>query len=154
MQNEFKYNINSVTQDELLDFLIEVNNDFSPKLSERVNLKDWVKKMSDNATTFEVWDNDKLIAMIVAYINDYQTKQAYVTLVCCKKEYRRRGIIENMFKRVFEYCINKSFETIVLKTDINNIPAINLYKKLNFVETEDTNHAKIKFIKRINNEKS
>ena len=44
-------------------------------------------------------------------------------------EYRRKGIAYNLIKYVID---NYDFENITLEVNINNISAINLYKKLGF----------------------
>lgn len=44
-------------------------------------------------------------------------------------EYRRKGIASNLIKYVID---NYDFENITLEVNVNNVSAINLYKKLGF----------------------
>ena len=66
--------------------------DVFPRLSSRVSLNDYVKKTVKYGNVFVVYDGEKPAALISFYDNDLQSKNAFVTLVGVKSEYRRRHL--------------------------------------------------------------
>lgn len=44
-----------------------------------VNLVEYAQKLRRNATTIEMWDADTLVGLCACYVNDYETRTAYIT---------------------------------------------------------------------------
>ena len=52
--------------------------------------------------------------------------------IAIHKNYRQQGFASSLLSEVINYCKNNGINKINLEVNENNIPAINLYKKLNF----------------------
>ncbi len=149
MLDKYIYKINTLDYDELLNFLKNCNSEFTPKLSERISLDEYAKKILNFATTFEAWDGNEFVATVIAYINDFETKQAFVTLAYCKKQHRRKGIISCLIKMLEAKCKEKDFTSITLNCSVDNEKAISMYEKNNFEIFGNKNKEKIIFKKRL-----
>lgn len=70
--------------------------------------------------------NDLLVAFLDYSVMYEKIEINYIFVV---NEYRRKNIAHNLIKYVID---NYKFDNITLEVNINNINAINLYKKLGF----------------------
>ena len=57
-----------------------------------------------------------------------------ITNIAVTPKYRKHGIASNLLIKLFEVCKTFNCEDITLEVRASNIPAQNLYKKLNFKE--------------------
>lgn len=60
--------------------------------------------------------------------------EAHITNVAVKPGYRRMGIGDTMMRRVLDIAWAKGIATISLEVRASNTPALNLYKKLGFIQ--------------------
>jgi ribosomal protein S18 acetylase RimI-like enzyme len=127
------YEIKKAAVPDLLSNLKACDMDFVPPLSQRVNLDEYSNKLYTNSITFEAWSNNKLIGMVAAYFNNLGDSSAYVSNVCVENVYKGNNIATVLMKNCINYGIEKNFKTISLNVDENNLAAINLYKKCNFI---------------------
>lgn len=82
-------------------------------------------------------ENEKIIGLIDGYIldnNHHIEKVGYLDHLCVKKDYRKLGIAKKLIDDFSIKMKNKKVGYIKLNAFENNIPAINLYKKLGFKE--------------------
>lgn len=143
---QIEYNENSINEELLFSFLKYTDDEFTPSLSSRVNLENYAKKMCDNAYLFEAFYNNELIALVAMYANDIISKKAYITYVYCKKEYRKLGIANQLIKNAFKKLEEINFKSCSLEVSVDNIPAINLYSKFNFIVTKKQQEKSLKTI--------
>ena len=54
--------------------------------------------------------------------------------IVVKKEHRKKGIASSLLNKLFLIAKEKNLKSINLEVNANNLSAINLYKKLNFIE--------------------
>lgn len=122
---------NKPTKEELLIFLNSINEDFNPYLTVKVNLSDFVDKITEKAVLIYQRDNNsKLIGLVVLYCNNEKERFSYISLVGVHKDYRRKGIAKKMLIEAISYAQKKNF--LVLGIHSNNSNAINLYYNLGF----------------------
>lgn len=122
-----------VKASDLYDFLNEIDEDFSPHLSNKVNLHEYVLKIQNNAEL--IVDNECVLrGLIVLYCNDYIQKRAYISLVGVRRDFRGRGIARKMMMNAIEIAKDKGMEIIGIHS--NNQAALNLYKNIGFVTKE------------------
>ena len=119
---------------ELYQFLKEIDEDFSPNLSSKVVLSEYAEKIQNKAKLIIDIDNNIIRGLVVLYCNDLDNKNAYISLVGVKKDYRGRGIARNMMKEAIQ--VAKEGGMKILGIHSNNPLALNLYKSLGF-ETKD-----------------
>lgn len=142
-------NSNKLSKEELLLFLNSINKDFNPSLTEKVNLVDFINKITQKAILFYHRDtNLKLIGLVVLYCNNEIEHKSYISLVGVHKDYRRKGIAKKMLLEAIEYVKKRNYLTIGIHS--NNPTAINLYKVLGFQIKEEGERVYME--KRINNE--
>ena len=122
-----------VKEEQLYDFLNEIDQDFSPCLSSKVDFKEYVVKILDNAEL--IVDVDcTLKGLVVLYCNDMVNRKAYISLCGVRKEFRGKGIARQLMMNAIKVAKDKGMS--VLGIHSNNIIAINLYKNLGFITKE------------------
>ena len=107
------------------------NKEIGRKLSDE-ELTHGIKKFIDKGNAIAVIEEEKIIAFMVLYCNDYDTFDAYICNLYVLKQYRRKHLAEKMMKMAVEICKENQFKTIHLHVSESNKPAVNLYKKLGF----------------------
>lgn len=133
----FKYQT-SLTEDIYLH-LKGCDKQFSPPLSPRINILEYAEKIYNKADRFEAWLDKKLAGLVASY-HDKETATGFVTNVSVDEHLARQGIsqklLENCIKR-YQLC---QCNAISLEVNHANIKAINLYKKLGFLEYKNSNN--------------
>lgn len=105
---------------------------FNPPLETQVNLKEYVKKILKFGDCFEYWRNNKLIGLIVVYLNDYKTKRGFITYLGVVKNHLRKGIATKLLKETIITAKKMGFTEISLEVEKNNYPALRFYQKNGF----------------------
>lgn len=80
-------------------------------------------------------DNEKIIGLIDGYILDNKhhiEKVGYLDHLCVDKCYRKLGVANKLIDEFSAKMKNKYVSYLKLNAFENNLPAINLYKKLGF----------------------
>jgi len=116
--------------------LEECNENFIPPLDQKVDLRDYSKKLAEKSITFEAWDGKKLIGLVAAYFNDLEQRVGFITNVSVVKDHHGKGIARALMDRCIEYAKKENFRSIKLEVSENNEGAIQLYKKLSFTPIE------------------
>lgn len=139
-----EYKTNTASQIQIQNILQNCDKFFIPKLSEKVNINEYAKKIFDHAIRFEAWDVDTLIAIIAMYINkeDENKTFGYITNVCVVNGYNNKGIASNLLTNCIEYATQDNLFFIELEVDKNNSSAINLYSKFKFLVKREENFSK------------
>src|SRR5438477_2194200 len=60
----------TATQEDIQTHLEARDVDFSPRLSLKVDIGDYSRKINARAQTFEAWFGDTLVGLVAAYMND------------------------------------------------------------------------------------
>lgn len=128
-----KYQIKTANENEISAHLKECNNNFSPPLNKRVDVKEYSKKISEKAITFEAWHKKKLIGLVAAYFNDFKNQTGFITNVSVIKNYFGIGVATKLMKMCMTYAKQNNFKKITLEVEKYNNAAINLYQKFSFV---------------------
>lgn len=129
---EVEYNLNFISSEELFEFLLLLNNDFSQKLSEKFDLSEYSVKLIKNAVIYSSHYNNQLVGLIAFYANDPNKNNAYLSLLGVTKQYRKMGMASNLFYMSYEYLKNKNFNQIQLEVYKDNVVARDFYGKHNF----------------------
>ena len=80
---------------ELYHFLKDIDEDFSPYLSSKVNLSEYVEKIQNHAELI-VDQTVSLRGLVILYCNDVVNYKAYISLVGVRREFRGMGIARKM----------------------------------------------------------
>ena len=101
-----KYKIKTAVKKEIYFHLKECEDNFNPPLGDRVEIKEYSKKIFENSITFEAWlDN-----------------------------YMRSGIASKLLNMCITYARQNNFKEIRLEVNESNNNGFNLYKKFNFIK--------------------
>lgn len=133
MTSEVAYKINSVSLEEQTEFILKYANESTPPLNERVDILAFSRKLKDFATSFEAWKNDGALAgILLAYVNNDETKEAFISYFRIIPEMRGCGIGKQLLNDCFDFCRQRKYKTIALEVAKNNSRAIALYEKIGF----------------------
>lgn len=128
------YTISESNKDELNELLHLCDENFTPKLSQRVNIKDYSEKIFNNAVRFEAWKNKKLIGLIAAYFN--QTGLVFITNVCVLSEFSGKGVAAHLLEQCINESLSQKMTMIELEVSEENHRAIRFYEKFKFEKLE------------------
>ena len=104
-----------------------------------VNLVEYACKIRQNATTIELWGADTLVGLCACYMNDYDTRTAYITHIAIAPQYRGCGYGKQLLEKTIALATEKGFRYLNLEVVKTNTPALSLYKSHNFIIIEDRN---------------
>lgn len=126
---------------EVNDHLNRCAKNFTPILSDYVNINDYSRKIIQNATRIEAYHDDILVGLIAIYI-DITNKISFITNVSVLEEYTGKGVATILIKKAIQINALKKIDLIRLKVDSENLKAISFYKKIGF-QKESINENKL-----------
>ena len=126
--NDIIYKINSSTQDEIKSHLEECSNEFTPPLSNYVDIEKYSSKIFEKATRFEVYNKEKLVGLIAIYLNK-EEKYGFITNVSLESKFQGLGISKKLLDESINYILEIGLKKIILEVYSINNKAINFYLK-------------------------
>ncbi len=132
----FQIKKDTLSFEEINQFLQKVEKDFTPPLFERINVVDYYLKIKKNAEVIVCREGEAIVGVLIFYCNNNNTKIAYVTLLAVDSEYRGKGIASHLLDMACIFSKEKKMEKIGIHT--NNYGAYLCYKKNGFEEIENT----------------
>ena len=114
--------------DLIYDFNIEIGRELSDD-----ELRVGIRKFLDYGNVIGVLNGEKLIAMMNLYCNNDETLEAYMNNVYVLDSYRGKGLSKKMMDIAISICKDKHFKKIKLHVAPDNVVAIQLYEKYDFV---------------------
>jgi len=122
----------------LIGFLNRVDSDFSPPLSVRVNLSDYVDKLLGNAEVFGIYNSlSRLVGAFAVYANDHENHAAYVSFIATDPLVRGMGLGRKLMMCMVTHCRDLNMKSLKLEVSRTNQVAIELYRKVGFQECSD-----------------
>lgn len=129
---EVNISVNKVQINDLIQIHYECDDDFEPKLSSRVDIRQYCQKLISNAVIVAIRNKKDVIGILAIYCNDTTNKTAYISSVCVSKKFRGKGYSKILLDKAIELSSLKGFKRIKLEVGKNNIAAISLYNKFGF----------------------
>ena len=129
-------------KDVLMKFLQEIDKDFIPFLSQKVDLSSYCDKLLSNAQLFASYSDDENISgLVVLYANDFAKRYAYIPLVAVRKDCRGRGLAKELLVKAVSYVkkMGGQYKMYILGIHTNNPIALRFYQKLGFVKQDERN---------------
>lgn len=145
-----RYEINKSSYDDIKKHLIACDNYFVPKLSKKVKIDEYSRKLINNAIRIEAWSSSTLIGLIAFYIN-VGNSFLFITNVSVLTDFKGFGIAKNLMQELINQSQHSKLKEIKLEVNKSNSNAINLYKFFNF-EIENENQDNYLMKKNIQNE--
>ena len=122
--------------DVVLPLIRMADGNFTPRISESVDLEAYSKKLSKYANFLIAKDSDGYHAGFIAYYLNDETKQIYITLIVVDGTYQHYGIGSKMIQLLIEEE-SKGYRSIALEVRKSNKSARLFYKKHGFLAQED-----------------
>ena len=130
---QMEYKVKTAMSFEIAQHLKACDASFVPSLSGRVDIDEYASKIEDKAITFEAWQGKELAGLVAVYIN-VEALTAFITNVSVLTTYGRSGIANELLKNCINFLKNKNVKKVSLEVGVENIAALELYKKFNFIE--------------------
>ncbi len=121
-----------VTQ--IYSFLNKVDRDFPIHLSSKVDLKEYAEKLKCHATICAVIENNVVSSLVAGYVENTTGRMAYISIVASSLECRGKGYAKFLLEKFVDICKQMHLKGIHLYAVPSNVRAMNLYKKIGFVE--------------------
>lgn len=116
---------------EILSHLQAMDDAYAVKLSDRVDLYAYAKKICDNATLFTARDNGKLIGLVAIYVKK-QPALSFCTDVSVLPAYQlHKGVGSSLMRFAIQYVCDFGGAGIALIADMR---LYDFYKRLGFVQ--------------------
>ena len=115
-------------------FLEAVDPHFPTPLSKKQDLRSFAIKLFDKATLCCKFNNGKISSMVAGYTDNLNENIAYISIVATLSEYRGRGYATSLVNDFIAICKRKNIDAVHLYSVSSNISAMNMYRKLGFVD--------------------
>lgn len=132
MSGGIEYRMNHASVDAIHAHLSRCDADFVPRLSTRVELNGYAKKIAASATRFEAWSGDELVGLAAVYCNDLEQRIGYITSVSVLAASAGKGIATRLTSQCVEHARRSGMRQVSLEVASDNLPALKLYEKLGF----------------------
>lgn len=133
---DIRYTRNQGGLKEIVQHLTQCDNNFVPALSSTVNIQGYAQKLLTNAERLEAWEQNQLIGLVAAYMNDLGKETAFITNVSVLPEYSSKGIATRLLNQSINQAKEKGFKKVALEVSAGNPVALALYRKMDFTTEE------------------
>ncbi len=112
-------------------FLGELDNHFTPSLSQRVNIEQYAKKISQYADIFNLWYQGELIGSVAIYLNNKE--KGFITSYAIKPDYQKKGCGKKLWEYIVQEADKRGIREIFLDVHKDNHKAQDFYNRLGFM---------------------
>ena len=116
---------------DVLKLIRSFSEEFST-LSSRVELSEYAAKLAENASVIAMQNDKECIGMAAVYMNDVNTKTAYISLIGIKEIYQGNGYGKLLLDFLIAEAKKAEMEKIRLEVDGINKKAQSFYFKCGF----------------------
>ena len=134
--DSLRFSVNESSKDDIRTHLFCCDGQFTPRLSERVDLGEYSSKIREKSFTLEAWKCQNLVGLVAAYMN-IPDSSCYITNVSVLVDFAGRGIANRLLVACFEQAKTHGIKTVSLEVSKDSHPAIRLYEKFDFRVVED-----------------
>ena len=101
------------------------------------SLEEYARKLKANAELIELWHSGKLVGLCACYMNNFDSKVAYIAHIAILGTYRGEGLGESLISQVEHKAKSKGFDYMQLEVNKDNTAAYRFYQKKGYVLKED-----------------
>lgn len=131
------YRRQSAAKDELTRHLSVCDTNFTPPLSQRVDVATYAGKLATHAVLFEAWCAGTLVGLVAAYKSE-SSNSYFISNVSVYPEFGGRSIASNLVRQCIDEASRAGAEDVRLEVSAMNGVAIHIYRKLGFVTEADS----------------
>ena len=132
---------NNATRQQIQSFLIEIESNFEPPLSKRLNILEYAEKLSNKARVVCYKEEERIISAILYYV-DNENKTAYIPVLGSVEGFEGRGLMRILMDEVEETLLASDFCSLGLETWLGS-RALNIYIKRGFYVSSITEQREI-----------
>ena len=136
MSGDVGYFWNRASEREIRDHLTCCDAEFLPRLSSRVDISEYARKIARNSMRVEAWSGAIMVGLAALYCNDRETRRSYITSVSVLMGWSRRGIATQLIGKCIDYTRTSGMNAVGLEVASDNVAAINLYERIGFVSSK------------------
>lgn len=118
---------------DLIDLYCKMNG-YSIKAEE---LEIWINKIISIGDPLGIIIDNSIIAFLLLYCNNYQTREAYICNVYVSHDHRGKCLSKLLVEKAIQICRSRKFVRINLDVAQNNTPALKVYSQCGFAITEE-----------------
>lgn len=115
-------------------FLRRVDGDFPVPLSQKQDLGLFARKLLEKATLCVAANETGITSMVAGYTENLTGAMAYVSIAATLPEARGQGLASGLMKEFIGICREKHIPAVHLYAVPTNTAAMELYRRLGFVE--------------------
>jgi ribosomal protein S18 acetylase RimI-like enzyme len=113
--SEFGITLNKSGAASVESHLRECDERFSPRLSARVDLADYARKLASLADRLEAWDEGRLVGLVAAYLNNPETRQGFVSSVSVCLAAEGKGVASELMRKCVQLAREEGCESLGLE---------------------------------------
>lgn len=125
------FSLNEASLDQIHRHLQGCDESFIPRLSERVLIHEYARKIYEYARRFEFWEGRELVGLLAAYLNE---STVFITNLSVLPSFRGSGISRRLLDQCRSMAMGANRRVLELEVDARNIIAVGIYKKYGFEE--------------------
>jgi ribosomal protein S18 acetylase RimI-like enzyme len=105
---------------------------FNPRLSSRVDLGNYAKKLALFSDRFEAWQEGRLVGLIAAYLNNSESRRGFISSVSICSDFEGRGLASELMQKCIQLARDKGRN--MLELEVSEIDKSNqaFYRKHRF----------------------
>ena len=123
---------------QIADFIKENEYLLPDPYSSKIDITEYATKLNTLGECWCVKDEKKIVGFVGGYINDYESKRAFLQLILISAEYQNRHYGKNPINTFATFAQKHGFKDVRLTVDLCNEKALNFYNKLGFVKSQES----------------
>jgi len=128
-----------ISKQHIVRFMNELDEDFSPKLSDSVDIDLYVEKLLLFSNFVCEFDRNRISALAAFYVNSSEKASAYLSYIGVTKGFRSSGVASRLLLLVESSSKSLGYSALRLEVYKTNSKAISFYcKNLYEVESESS----------------
>ncbi len=129
-----KQEVYEMNEESVYNFLCEVDKNFPVPLSEKVDLREYAKKLVNKAEICCITEENRILSVAAGYMNNADEEVAFLAVVATSQQARGKGMASALVKEFIDKARARQLKGVHLYTDKRNSSAISIYTKLGFVD--------------------
>ena len=121
-----------VDKETIKNIIIKYDELFTKSVVKSQNFDEFIDKISCNANVISVCINGQVAGYCAYYMNDFESREAYITLIAVDKDFQANHLGTIMLDYIKAVAVINRFIGIRLEVQDNNIKAIRFYERNNF----------------------
>jgi ribosomal protein S18 acetylase RimI-like enzyme len=134
--DKLRFDTGTCTEEDIRTHLLACDGQFQPRLSERVDIDAYARKLALHAVKLEAWNDTVLVGLVAAYVAA-AGDSCYVTDVSVLPAFGRSGIARALLAKLIAHPACGGCSTILLEVSRRSVHAQRLYARLGFRLVED-----------------